>query len=268
VTLLRPARRTFEALVGLAWMAGCVDSHPVVFVGGEGGQGQMDSGGGAGQANDGEADAALAHPCMAIPVARELITDFSDAHPATLQGLPDIEFDVQPGMVGGTFTYQQFGQTVAYLSIEPSGADEELRVTAKPGAPINGQVPTFGFGIGWGAIDGQCLDATGYGGLRFTIEGSLSTCQLWVGVNISRDLYTGFNAAGTCAVETQCNGPSTGPLTPNTGTFEARFADMSGGNPVGRVDVTSLSGINWTIVPPLDGSCDARFPVDDVAFIR
>ena len=267
VTLPRPARRTFEALVGLALMAGCVDNHPV-YVGGTGGQGQIDSGGSADDANDGETDAALGPPCMAIPVTRDLITDFSDAHPATLQGTPDIEFDVQPGVVGGTFTYQQSGRPVANLSIEPSGADQALRVSAQPGTPINSQVAGFGFGIGWGAIDGQCLDATGYSGLRFTFEGTLGSCQLWVGVNISRDLYTGFNAAGTCAVEAQCNGPSTGPLNPNTGTFEAKFADMYGGNPVGRVDVTTLSGITWTMVAPLDGSCDASFTVDDVAFFR
>ena len=143
-----------------------------------------------------------------------------------------------------------------------------MRVTAKPGTPINSQAAYFGAGIGWGAIDGQCLDATGYSGVRFTIEGTLGTCQLLVGVNISRDLDARLNAAGTCAPGNPCYGPTTGVSTPNTGSLEARFADMSGGIPVGQVDVTTLDGVFWTLVAPLDGSCVASFTIDDVAFFR
>ena len=228
-------------------------------------------GGGAGRAGDAsaDADATILAPCTPIPVARDLITDFSDAHPAVLGTMPDIEFDVQPGIVGGTFTYPQGGGLPPpSLSIEPRGADQALRVTARPGTPINSQAAGLGFGIGWGATDGQCLDATGYSGVRFTIEGTLGTCQLLVGVNFSRDLDVRLNSAGTCPPGNPCYGPTTGILTPNTGTLEARFADMSGGSPVDRVDATTLDGVLWTLIAPLDGSCVASFTIDDVVFFR
>jgi len=231
----------------------------------------MDSSGGgtAGQTDDAAADVApLGHPCLALPVTRDLITDFSDAHAATLNQLPDIEFDVQPGMVGGTFTYQQVGLTAPTLSLESLGDGQALRVTASPGTPFNSQTTIFGFGIGWGAIDGQCLDATGTSGVRFTIEGTLGTCQLRVGANFSRDLDVRLNSAGSCGLESQCYSPVAGLLSPNTGVLEARFADMSGGSPVDRVDVTTLSGVVWALVAPLDGACGASFTIDDVAFFR
>lgn len=232
----------------------------------------MDGGGSGGRDGDASADAAdatILAPCTPISVARDLITDFSDAHPAILGTMPDIEFEVQPGIVGGTFTYPQGGGLPPpSLAIEPRGADQALRVTANPGTPINSQAAGLGFGIGWGATDGQCLDATGYGGVRFTIDGTLGTCRLQVGVNFSRDLDARFNSAGTCVPGSPCGPPATGVLTPNTGTLEARFADMTGGSPVDRVDVTALDGVLWTLIAPLDGSCVASFTIDDVVFVR
>ena len=263
------AAMTATMTATMAMMAACIDNRPV-FLGGAGGQAQTDGGGGVGgQPNDGAADKLVLAPCVATPVSRDLITDFSDAHPALLGTTPDIEFEVQPGIVGGSFTFQRSGPTVTSLTIEPRGADQALGVTAKPRTPINGQATGFGFGIGWGATDGQCLDATGYTGVRFTIEGTLGTCQLQVGANFSRDLDNRLNLAGTCASGgEQCGSPLSGVLNPNTGTLEARFADMSGGSPVDLVDVTSLTGILWAFVAPADGSCDATFTVDDVAFYR
>ena len=266
----RSARSRVLALAAVALTAACIDSHPVFFKARDGAA-PKDSGVGdtAAEGNDGAADAMTLAPCMAIPVVRDLITDFSDAHPAMLGNLTDIEFDVQPGMVGGTFTYPQGGGLPPpSLSMEPRGADQALRVMAKPGKPINSQAAGLGVGIGWGATDGQCLDATGYSGVRFTIQGTLGTCQLLVGVNFSRDLDARLNAAGTCLSGSPCYGPATGILTPNTGTLEARFADMTGGSPVNRVDVTTLSGVIWALLAPLDGSCDASFTIDDVRFFR
>ena len=63
-------------------------------------------------------------------------------------------------------------------------------------------------------------------------------------------------------------GRSTAILTPNTGTLEAKFADMIGGSPESQVDVTTLDGVLWELVAPPDGSCDANFTIDDVVFFR
>ena len=107
--------------------------------------------------------------------------------------------------------------------------------------------------------------------MQFTIDGSLGTCQLRFGVQISQDDKVEDDPrGGSCALRLLCFSPLSGALLPGAdGTVVVPFAQMSGGSPIKTVDATAITGINWQLVAPLTGDpCVASFTVDDVSFFR
>jgi hypothetical protein len=233
--------------------------------------------GSAGRGDAGERDAAVETPqlpvCKGAPLKGALITQLSDAVAGTdAMGHPDIEFGSPPdGLGGGSFTYAAAFLNAPTLSLEPKGDGQALRVLASPGAPVDSGDAWLGFGFGLAFVDAGCLDANGYSGVQFAIDGSLGTCQLRFGVQISQDDKVEDNPrGGSCAVGRQCFPPLSGALLPGAdGVVMAPLAQMSGGSPTKTVDATAITGINWQLVAPLTGDpCVASFTVDDVSFFR
>jgi hypothetical protein len=155
--------------------------------------------------------------------------------------------------------------------LEPKGDGQALRVLASPGVPVDSGDAWFGLGFFLEYIDSGCLDASEYGGVQFTIDGSLGTCQLRFGVSISEDDRVEDNPnGGSCALGAQCYSPLSGALLPGAdGIVMVPFAQISGGNPTKTVDATAITGVNWQLVAPVTGDpCVASFTVDDVSFFR
>ena len=246
--------------------AGCSIDTRTVIVGSAAGRGDAGQG-------DVAAETVQLPVCKGTPLKAALITDLSDAVPGTdSKGQPQIIFGLDPaGLGGGTFTYAAPFLNAPMLSLEPKGDGQALRVLADPGVPVDGGDAWFGFGFGLFYIEGGCLDATGYAGVQFTIEGSLGTCQLRFGVSISEDDRGEDNPrGGSCALGAECYSPLSGPLLPGAdGIVMVPFAQISGGNPTKTVDATAITGVNWQLVAPLTGDpCVATFTVDDVSFVR
>jgi len=245
---------------------GCSIDSRAVSVGGAAGRGDAGQG-------DLAAETVQLPVCKGTPLKAALITDLSDAVPGTdSKGQPQITFgSVLAGLGGGTFTYAAPFLNAPTLSLEPKGDGQALRVLASPGVPVDSGDAWLGFGFGLGYLDGGCLDASEYGGVQFTIDGSLGTCQLRFGVSISEDDKIEDNpGGGSCALGAQCYSPLSGALLPGAdGIVMVPFAQISGGSPTKTVDATAITGVNWQLVAPVTGDpCVASFTVDDVSFFR
>jgi hypothetical protein len=214
--------------------------------------------------------------CKGTPVDSALITDFSDAVPGTNpQGDPFIAIGSDDASVllrGGSYTYHAPGLSPPVLSLEPRGDGQALRVMASPGTPISSEYAWSGFGLGLSPPAGNCIDASKYSGVEFTLEGGLIGCQLLFGVLFSQDnAVTDNPTAGSCENAGVCTPPFSGVLTPDTtGLITVSFGALSGGIPVNRVDVTTITGVQWQIVPTPDSSvpCMASFLIDGISFYR
>lgn len=272
---MRYVLRRGGATVAMAMATACsLDDRALTIVGagemsadaGVGADGQSAAPGGS--SND-ASETSAARGCATRLAARALITDFSDAVPITdSEGNPGLGFGVQDVIGGGeSFIYSSFGLSPPSVSLATGAGNRALHFTAMPGIPVSPNYALLGFGLGWGAVERECLDASGYHGAMFKIAGSAGTCQLSFGVQISQDTMAELNAAGTCELESRCYSPQSGPLEVSAGTVSIAFADMIGGSPLADVDPMSIIGVKWQLAAPIQGPpCEADLVVDDIGF--
>jgi hypothetical protein len=214
-------------------------------------------------------------------VQQDLITDFSDAVVGIdLDGNPGIAYSRGAVALGGTSAvFAAPGLRLPRLSLEPRGSDQALRIDATPGVPIDNQNYYSGIALAFGRDEGVCVDATGYTGVRFTLEGTPGTCQLMFQVLISQDFRIGENGPGACTLGELCYPPFSEPLVVDGGVgaepsrFDVRFAALTRpGNPVARIDaqtIKSIVNVGWKLFAPLVGPpCQASMLLDEVAFFR
>ena len=160
------------------------------------------------------------------------------------------------------------------LSLISQGDNPALRIEASPGVPSSVARSYLGFGLGFGVDEELCVDASEFRGVRFTLDGSVGTCQLMFQVDISEDLSIDeeqHSPLAACKVGVDlCYPPFSLPLTINGPThFEIPFTALSDGSPIGLVDRKTIAGISWKLWAPLDGPpCVASLVLDDVAFFR
>jgi hypothetical protein len=210
--------------------------------------------------------------CTGKPVENPIITDFEAVIPDAVN--PDCSASIgfyPPDLPtgAGTWVYNQRRLEPPVLSIVERGDGHALSVVATPGVPFSTTNTVVGFGIGWGGFERACLDASAYRGIRFTVEGTVGTCELRVGAAFSEDEDVRLNGSGSCTLENNCYPPRGGPVLLEEGTIEVPFVDMIGGSPDPSVDATSLLGINWSLIVPLDGPpCEVSLVIDDVEFYR
>jgi hypothetical protein len=136
-----------------------------------------------------------------------------------------------------------------------------IAVKADPGLATDPMQRWLGVGL---PLAG-CVDARGYGGVKFTITGDLGSCTLTFGLVTSADNADGF--AGSCHAAL-CLGPSSGPL--KVGTTVVLFSDMSGGSPESRVNPATLNDLQWQFTIPeadTEPACVADFTVSEMSFV-
>ena len=210
----------------------------------------------------------------AIPVDQALITDFSDAvEGPDVHGRPGILYGDGPVHLGGSSSmFAAPGLSLPTLSIEPRGDGRALRVLARPGTPINDGSFYFGFALAFGDDQAVRIDATGYRGVRFTLEGDTGTCIVMFQVIFSAvdRADPSYPGVATCLLREDCAPPYSHPLSlEGNGVFEIPFDALDDGNPVRRVDVTTITAVGWKLYAPLSGpSCEVSLLLDDVAFLR
>jgi hypothetical protein len=165
-----------------------------------------------------------------------------------------------------TYTYQSTGQPTPMLSATASGG---LNVVASLVVPDGSGAVYAGAGVAFAAS--TCIDASAYSGVEFTLSGSLGGCQVAFGINFAEDTTPANDANRGKCTATNCYGPSYSITS--VGTMIVPFTALSGGMPMGTVDPSQLTSIQWQFALPSaqsgdgGGGCSANFTVSDVSFV-
>jgi hypothetical protein len=171
------------------------------------------------------------------------------------------------GSPPGIYTYAATGLTAPTVTVlsNSDGTTQGLQISANPGASTDPNNAWVGFGMGFGRPN--CVDASAYTGVQFTIAGDLGTCILKLELVPSEN--NSYMPPGVCTAGTnQCYGPFSPPV--GLGTNVVNFADMAGGAPMPALDPSALNDIGWQLNVPTDGvtaPCVANFTVTDVSFV-
>ena len=211
--------------------------------------------------------------CQGMPLERALIADFSDASEViTFEGAAGVEFAPGPlGLGGVSYLFAARGQNPPALTLEPVDDDLALRIEADPGVPNTEYDQWSGFALGFNSVGDACLDATGYRGVRFTLEGDVGTCQVMFQVMMSQNsrIDEGFEHA-SCSLREFCYPPFSAPLVVGKKrVIELPFTALSDGSPLPLVDVDSITDVGLKFYAPFMGEpCRASLLLDDVEFYR
>lgn len=177
-----------------------------------------------------------------------------------------INWGTPPNLGGGVYTYAANGLAAPVVGLASSGSGQALAITSVPGTPTDAANAWLGFGLGFGS----CLDASSYTGVSFTVSGDLSTCTLALSANFSEDSSITSNPAFGSCTSSSCYSPTSAVLATalTQTTFTVPFASINiGGSPQTMVDTKAITGVQWNLMAPLDGSCNANFTIDDVKFV-
>jgi hypothetical protein len=208
-------------------------------------------------ASDGEAGPPP--PCPGVAPSGAAITVLGGTNGMNLVFGPD-------SYMWGSFTYAGSGQTAPVLAPTPDGDGMQVTAQLLPTTPDSNYS-----GVGLYYSSASCLDASAYSGLKFDFAGDLGGCALALGAQPSEDVSTNNDPVrGTCqSLGGACYGPSA-PVTPGSGTtVRVPFTALTGGMPVGALDVRTIVSFNWQLSVPAStpdgGPCTADFTVENVA---
>lgn len=248
--------RGFQMLVLLsagALSVGCSSSNQTAGTGGSNGTGGSGSGGkgGSGRMCGLEADAS-AGLCQVAPCDGQIAT-FSSAD----GGIP-----IMGGLTnwGGAFNRPSYSVDNGTLTL--------TETSSQSSAPQYVGATLYFF---------NCVDASAYSGVQFTISGSVSSsCHLVFGANdVAHDDHS-QDSKGTCDAGSSCYAPNMIVATPITSTpTTVKIPWIMGGSvPDVPLDPGKLTGVQWqfTIDPTQDGGtpmdCTAELQISDVKFYK
>jgi hypothetical protein len=124
----------------------------------------------------------------------------------------------------------------------------------------------------------ECVDATAFAGLQFSISGSLSGCTFGQATQDSAHLAYDGSSAGPGALGTGAPGAipnstvlTSGQITPEPQTMTLPFAAQSDGVPATPTDKSKLTWLDWVFVvnPYIGGgptACKGDLTIKDVKF--
>jgi hypothetical protein len=120
----------------------------------------------------------------------------------------------------------------------------------------------------------NCVDASAFSGVEFTLSGSVAGCSIQYSTNDVQHDDMSTDPKGGCTLGSACYSPQASITTvPTTATpVMEPFITTAGGNPSAPTDPTKLTGIQWqfTIAPAAEGgapvSCVSDLKITDVKF--
>ncbi len=225
--------------------------------------------------------------CTAQPPAPgdagvSLITDFSmvngDGGPGSSVNFGS--YSATPGLFGGgSYAYPTIGpgtdspaNPAAGNYCTTLGSQNSFVATATPGTGLvlSGTVATF---TGVGLFLYQCIDASAYHGIQFTISGDVGNEGLDAGspdqITFSLSMPSD-SSQGTCTLGSSCGSPSyvvTVPAQPTT--IQIPFQMLTGGAPLFALDPSQISGVQWSLPWPCTQNPSVyttQITITDVAF--
>jgi len=163
-------------------------------------------------------------------------------------------------IMGGTTTY---GGTGAPTIAIAGGA---LNITENAAATAAAQY------VGAVLYFNNCVDASAFTGVQFTISGSMTGCaNLKYSTNYTGTDDVGSDSKGSCTLGNgKCYSPQKDVSTSITSTdtqVQVPWA-TTGGSPSGPVDPKTLTGVQWQfqIDAATTGTCVANLTIKDVKF--
>ena len=198
--------------------------------------------------------------CKGAPVSNPVITTMGQA------AAPGVSFGTGASQ-WGSYAYAGSGQSNPTVGVTTDG--NGLQVAASFVAPLTSANNFEGVGLYFS--NSTCLDASGYTGIQFDLSGDLGGCSLSFGVSFSEDVAVQNDPLrGTCTAGVSACYPPAAPVPSSSApTIQMPFSALSSGMPIGKVDPSTLVGIQWQLAGPLDadaGGCSASFQVSNVAF--
>jgi|SRR5579871_1258949 len=191
-----------------------------------------------------------------------LIADFSPPD----GGAPDASGSVGAIEVGGT-VYAYGGSATPQYSFR-GGALEIVESASSTSATQY---------VGVGITFADCVDASAFRGVRFSIAGSVSGCAMNFTATISEDTYndgtTNSDPQGACILGLlDCYSPLvdvTG-LTSAPQTISFAWPAFMYGMPDQTIDPATITGVAWSfaIAAGPSGTCAADVSIDDVSFFE
>jgi hypothetical protein len=200
---------------------------------------------------------AIAHSCIAPSTT---VTDVSNV------GSTGATYGVGDN-VWVTFAAAATGQSAPVVAATTTGLSISGNLVAPPAAGQNWALAGLYY------AEANCLDASKYTGVQFTLSGGVGTCSLGFALGMSADASSstigGDPGRGACSATT-CYPPSytvTAPTTSTPTTIQVPFTALKGGSPVTTFNASTITSVYWQLTAPAGGGgCSASFLVSDVAF--
>ncbi len=114
----------------------------------------------------------------------------------------------------------------------------------------------------------DCVNASTYTGVEFTVSGTTSTnCTISFSINDSE--HTAVSATDPKASGAAGSYSGSVPVTPTSTPTQQKvtFASIVGGMPATALDPTKLEAIQWQFtIPPGTGTCDSTLTITGISF--
>lgn len=113
----------------------------------------------------------------------------------------------------------------------------------------------------------NCVDAVQFSGVEFAISGTLTGCTVQFSANFSATTAAATDKKGTCTAAS-CYAPQKSITVSSSPTqIRIQWEDLgTAGSPVGPVDESQLTGLQWQLTIPSGSTCSASIMVSNLKF--
>jgi hypothetical protein len=166
------------------------------------------------------------------------------------------------GIPGGYTTYSDPAGASPTMTFE-NGTAHMVENAAATGSPRY---------VGFVIYFNDCINASTFTGLQFTVSGTMTGCTLQLSANYSEnDNMASDPAKGSCsmppAADCYSNQKAVTGVSTTPSTVQVPWSGFTGGVPSGPTDSTQLTGVQWQLtIPAGTGTCAADISITDVKF--
>ncbi len=126
--------------------------------------------------------------------------------------------------------------------------------------------------VGFVIYFNDCINASTFTGIEFTISGTMTGCTMQLSANYSgNDNKASDPAKGSCsmppAADCYANQKAVTGITTTPTTVQVPWSGFTGGVPAGPTDSSQLTGVQWQLtIAAGTGTCAADISITDVKF--
>jgi hypothetical protein len=199
-----------------------------------------------------------ASACFSRPPKSSTITDFTPISTWTGTNGGGFILSSATGFQVSTGHNADLGAGETLPTVTPTPGTLSISATSK-GSWVIPQIFTF---------DTQCLDASSFNGVGFTVDGSLGTCNIQFQVMSAPTEIAGTGDPRASCLAQMCY--SRGALVTGLGPQIILFSSQQevNGAPDAHLDPRQVTGVQWVINAPGGTTCAADFTIQDLVFVH